>query len=269
MKPNKGTCMGKYARISMIVIATVGAGSVQAANMSMREITPGNTGWAGWEVTDINIDPGEFRVSRGNIKPAQSGLKTVNRYGKRATCASPPMSAQPGDSCVGRSAPTGTCDTNEEASALAKRYLGTGIQISKTNTEAIPAMWSWYCVSSSRRELRDIAFAAVNTVSAPVSCSSSSLEFRLLGRVGARVTDTQDAIIHCESEATIRLSIPDEGRVTLVGEGEVKLKFPNTGGNELKVTGTDLLIRIDGELTKSPTTAGTYRGSTVLLLDVL
>ena len=53
------------------------------------------------------------------------------------------------------------------------------------------------------------------------------------------------------------------------GGGEVQLKFQSNGKPVLNVTGTDPQVSIDDELTKSPTTAGTYQGSTVLLLSVL
>lgn len=53
------------------------------------------------------------------------------------------------------------------------------------------------------------------------------------------------------------------------GGGEVQLTFKDNGQTTQNITATNFIFSIDGELTKSPATAGTYRGSAVLLLEVL
>lgn len=147
----------------------------------------------------------------------------------------------------------------------ARNYVGAVLSFPDGNP---PKQWMHSCASSGVLAL-GVLYGPVVIATAPVSCTTSPVEFRLLGRVETEVTDSQNVHVNCDSKASIKLTIPDAGMVKVSGGGEVQLKFPFTGEAVRFSTGIDHLIALSAKLTKSPATAGTYTGSTVLLLDVL
>ena len=103
----------------------------------------------------------------------------------------------------------------------------------------------------------------------PATCTANTVLLTLRGKVGERLRETIDLPIHCDAPASLRLTMTNRGVVPIGGGGEVLLKFQANGSDVLNITGTDPQVSISGELSKSPTTAGTYKGSTVLRLDIL
>ncbi|MFO2465639.1 hypothetical protein OOJ96_19850 [Pseudomonas sp. 15FMM2] len=158
-----------------------------------------------------------------------------------------------------------TCGNAAQAISMFGRLVGNIIYYDGNGV----AKWQFHCASQQGNGWAIEGQVSTAPKPPPVSCTSPSTEIMMQGRIGSRVADTANVYIHCDSKASLKLSISNGGRVQLSGSGEVQLKFPLTGEAVLNVTGTDPIVRIDGELTKSPTTAGTYRGSTVLRIDVL
>lgn len=217
-------------------------------------------------IRDIIISEGELRVT---IAPAYPNAPWYSYLGIHAgtTYTDCGESAKGGvmNGCAGQPRPP--CSTAAEGVTAARSFIGQTLDITKFNGQ-MPTKWSFQC-SSPKVVVSSPGYYGFSAAPVPVSCTSTSTEIRMQGRVGANLTDSANVIIHCDSEADTKLTIPNDGRVTVGGEGEVQLKFPRTGSAVRYVTGTDTLVVINAELTKSPNTAGTYQGSTFLLLDVL
>ncbi len=103
----------------------------------------------------------------------------------------------------------------------------------------------------------------------PASCTSSNSSITLTGNVGETVLGATTFMIQCDRKTDLKLSIANRGQVAISGGGQVQLKFKKNNGTALTINAKSTSIGLVGELTKSPTTAGTYRGSTVLSLDIL
>jgi len=216
-------------------------------------------------IRDIIISEGELVETRppGYPNGARYYLFRVYQGMKSVACGSATNAGQI-PRCNGPQVPP--CSTAADGVAAVRSLIGQTLDITKFNGQT-PTKWQFQCGSPT--SVFSTTSYNLSAAPVPVSCTSTSTEIRMQGRVGDNLTDSANVIIHCDSEADTKLTIPNDGRVSVGGEGEVQLKFPRTGSAVRYVTGTDTLVVINAELTKSPNTAGTYQGSTFLLLDVL
>lgn len=260
----KSTYKTRYSSLLLTALlgVTVECPAARLDLVARKNPTPGYTTY---QITNMEIAPGDFHLEY-QTPPTKAYIRV---YAAPATylmmCGYPASMME--YKCMYGAAPTEYCNTREDAVARAQQFVGLGVQ--GDTRKGAPAQWGFGCRSKTENAWWSTDMLPANGAPALVSCTSSSAEVRLIGRVGAELTDSTNVSIHCDSEASLKLSIPNGGMVNVGGEGEVQLKFQASGKDVLNVTGTDPLVRIDGELTKSPTTAGTYKGSTVLLLDVL
>lgn len=222
--------------------------------MSLKDLSSGGSPRQ-LMITDISFDESELKLMNANVQGAP--LIIENDLGKKFGCLAS------GVGCLHVPAPA-NCSTRANAAATLRRLVGNGFK----NVTVPVTKWSFQCVTANKK-MYILYPGDLQTPPVTASCTSSSVDIQMQGRVGENVTASGTAYIQCSTEATVRLTIPADGRVKVGGEGEVQLKFPRTGSAIRDVTGTDTLVVINAELTKSPTLAGTYQGSTFLLLDVL
>lgn len=250
----------------LILIATIctWATCSSGASVYLEEVrAPG--GYESYRVKSVSVQPGEFRLisHSSGATYAQTilvGGGSVGSYTCQEGRGGSPY-------CLdGWVPPNITCETSYDAAKAAAHFVGHGWTIPKRGG----AVDGWYAVCpTANGMIWSMLVGTVVVKPASASCTATTADIRMQGRVGEKLTDSDIVEIQCDSEASLKLSIPNGGIVKVGGEGEVQLKFPASGKDVLNVAGTTPNVRIDGVLTKSPTTAGTYKGSTVLLLDVL
>ncbi len=259
--------MKKVALILAITAISVTHDALAASTIWMSKVP--DTPWTdGWVITAISVDsvhaimdtPAVWKM--GNILRVTtdptgptSGLLTCSKT-MTADCYQwkPPPATPP-------------CDTNLATAQHAQQLVGLGVTTKKGER---PYNWSYYCVDrAGTNTTRSIPAGTVIATDAPVSCTIANAQLTFRGRVGERAKTSTNLNIQCDSPATLRLTLSDGGLVRVGGEGEVRLTFGKNGRDVLDVSGTAPLVDIEGELTKSPPTAGTYSGSSVLRLDIL
>jgi hypothetical protein len=128
--------------------------------------------------------------------------------------------------------------------AFREDLVGTSIEMPKGS---VPTIWNAMCYAGNDAEWRTRDTTNVVLTPASASCKSSNSMITLRGRVGERVRESTSMEIHCDSTATIRLTLPGSGLVDVGNGGVVRLSFQGTGQDVLTVSGTDPLVRIDGE----------------------
>lgn len=235
--------------------------SGQAAQLNFTTTT-GPAGSVNYIFNSVVVSPAEVTIGY-NTRASGATLQILGG-GLFALCASANFIGV--QACINGRPPAVQCNTAADALTTLQSFMGYGAE-AKRFEGGVGMSWTFSCKSSSSAVFY-VQGVATNHPT-PVSCTTSPVEVRLLGRVGAEATDSQNVYVSCDSKASIKLTIPDAGMVKVSGGGEVQLKFPLTGEAVRFSTGIDHHIALSARLTKSPTTAGTYTGSTVLLLDVL
>lgn len=189
-------------------------------------------------------------------------LETREKPGVNLTC-----SALNSTGCYNRLPPTTPCTTEEQLNEHLQKLVGMGWLVPKGAT---PGIWTYICGTTGGRYTTALT-PSTNIIftEAPVSCTMGNAQITVRGLVGERAKAKTTLNIRCDTQATVRLTLTDKGVVNVGGGGEVRLVFGKNGRDVLDVSGTAPLVDIEGELTKSPTTAGTYSGSSVLRLDIL
>ena len=254
----------KKAVIWICVMTSLTLPMSGAAGPAYLEELPNTGAMRQYRVTRVDISSGEI-YKMGNSGTVRS-FWSLGRPGE-STYAAQCLNPGTGKGCVANTLERpGNCNHPITAAALGQKAVGSVLEISSLAPP--PTYWSFYC-SGGTSILWATGQMPVVIKPARASCQSSSVDFKMVGRVGDKLTDIQNVSIHCDSEASVKLTITDEGRVKVSMYGEVQLKFPQTGDAVRYVTGTDTQVDISAELTKQPPGAGTYYGSTILLLDVL
>lgn len=257
------------ATLLTTVAALATTTALSAATLTVVPVAPPNAGGAGWtlyKIIDATASPGEFITTNINYQGYAENLQiltastdfrcyTTNFASTNRTCSPDRYSM------VLPQTSNGLCSTVEEAANGVTRWVGL--------TFYSPAFLSWAYRCGAPGNRGYFVSGNVTVTATPTSCTANTGAITLRGRVGEQLTETTDLQIHCDQLANLRLSITNDGVVDVGGGGEVRLTFRTNGTAVLNTNGADPLISIDGELTKSPTTAGTYRGSTVLRLDIL
>lgn len=258
----------------MNVITTILASAVLSlcatADGAVLKVVPVSHNGEGpglYMVSAISASPAEFITRRQTLSNNSYVLALFHATDGRIVCSRVLngnvircTEGASGTLAVGAATP---CVTASDAAANMSQFIGL------TNYHRIgrPISWEYFCTSG--HTMNQLTNNPVVPDNPPASCTANTALLTLRGKVGERLKETTDLQIHCDLPANIRLSMPNGGLVSVGGEGEVLLTFQTNGSDVLNVSGTDPVVSLDGELTKSPTTAGTYRGSTVLRLDIL
>lgn len=219
-------------------------------------------------VTNASVSPGELRNqhSTGGVRVLQLILYTDGRA-RRSNCIIDRGIPWCGEDGTAGTAPNASpeivCSTAEQAAAQLSKWVGFTYRARRGAATA----WLFGCRWNSDFWVTNVTPVQPDVPAA--TCTSNTALLTLRGKVGERLRETIDLQIQCDAPASVRMSMTNGGVVPVGGGGEVLLKFQANGSDILNVSGTDLLVPISGELTASPTTAGSYRGSTVLRLDIL
>lgn len=234
-----------------------------ASRIWLKEVPQTNPALSAWRVTAVETSADDWDITTYTL-----GFNDLNVY-----TGSSVRSCFQGNTadCLDGNAPPGLteCTTNQNAADMAKGLVGFGVYTRKSEK---PSSWSYRCRTrvDGRIGGRSLKSAGIVVFTpAPVSCIIADALITIRGRVGERAKASTNLNIQCDSPATLRLTLSDGGLVRVGGEGEVRLIFGKNGRDVLDVSGTAPLVEIEGELIKSPTTAGTYSGSSVLRLDIL
>ena len=233
-----------------------------AAVMYMSEV-PIDQATSGWIVTSVTAGAGDVMAQQGVRNPFGVSI-SVTPYSYLYACVYGAPRA-----CFNGVAPESKyCSSRQEAADMTQKLVGIGVVLPKGKK---PIAWSYYCTGTALWGADDwlIYNATVIPTGAPVSCTIANAVMTIRGRVGERAKASKNLDIQCDSPASLRLTLSNGGLVSVGGGGEVQLLFGKNSKEVLDVTGTAPLVEIEGELIKSPTTAGTYRGSSVLRLDIL
>jgi len=237
--------------------------SAQSATVTLKEVKQTGFYKTGWEITSVQANPAELQFGTGMISYYSIYIR-MNFTGIYPICRS--QSPTPLECLYGRMPPAGGCTSGEQAVQQFQQLVGYGIS---TNAKGPPYEVQFWCPKTGSYDSAWYLAASVNTTPAPISCATSDAQLTIRGRVGERAKATTELRIVCDTPATVRLTLSDGGLVPVGGEGQVRLLFGKNGRDVLDVSGIAPLVEIEGELIKSPTTAGTYRGSSVLRLDIL
>lgn len=252
----------------------------ECATITLTELPHGNTALTDYRIDAIYATPGEWRYEPATGPGLTSLAYILFEHDKgdgttyNGGCDMWPMTPIVGaNNRVPCSGPTGPgerwtgawCSTKEETSQLFQSFPGTVFSV--PSGYGPPSRIELACRGT--RGHRRIPMVQSIVTPLPTVCTSTSATLTLRGRVGERLKETTDIRIHCDRTANLRLSIYDGGAVPVGNDGVVRLKFQTNGSDILNVNGTDPQVTVEGELTKSPTTAGTYRGSSVLRVDIL
>lgn len=250
---------------SMTTTAVIGlllSTATPAAVLYMREV-PIDQATTGWIVTAVQAGAGDIIAQQGirnpfglGIMPAPSSRYVACFYGYPRGCLN------------GVAPKSSYCSSKQEAADKTQDLVGIGVVLPKGDK---PKTWTYSCTGTDLWGANDwlINNATVIPTGAPVSCTIANAVMTIRGRVGERAKASKNLDIQCDSPASLRLTLSNGGLVSVGGGGEVQLLFGKNGRDVLDVSGTAPLVDIEGELTKSPTTAGTYSGSSVLRLDIL
>lgn len=249
---------------NVLTLLTLVTTVAQSASITVKEVKQSGALPYGWEITSIQTSPAEFKKTYYPYQLYSPHFFMRLTSVLTGTClAQGPVSPF----CLyGRMPPPVGCATPEQAMQQLQQLVGSGIS---TNVKEPPSMLYFQCPATRGSFEVWYVDAPVIATPAPISCATADVQLTIRGRVGERATATTELRILCDSPATVRLTLSDGGLVNVAGEGQVRLLFGKNGRDVLDVSGTAPLVEIEGELIKSPTTAGTYRGSSVLRLDLL
>ncbi len=102
------------------------------------------------------------------------------------------------------------------------------------------------------------------------TCTVSDLSLTMTGTVGSALYTGGTIWIECDRKADLRLTIANGGNVSIGNNGLVQLTFYGSKGDSFSFSmeGLDSLY-IEAELKRSPSVAGQYSGSAVILMDIL
>lgn len=257
--------MNIRSTLAAITISAGLCGHVSAATAWITKV-PDSAFTDGWVITDVQASAAELYIGNSGW-----GVNTLLLDVKKSTGTSPdpiPCSTIYGAGCLNGKPPNplAYCSNQEMALASLQGVVGLGFVVPKG---VKPLRWAYICMTGAGQRSYGTVPSAFVVTEAPVSCSTANVLITIRGRVGERAKATTNLSIQCDSPATVRLTLSDGGLVSLGGDGQVRLLFGKNGRDVLDVSGTAPLVEIEGELIKSPTTAGTYRGSSVLRLDLL
>lgn len=245
---------------ALVLIGWVGGGAQSATLYIQEEVTSARS--SVYRLTGVDADPSEFK------KETQTGAPGEVYLGYFVGATYMGCGSVIPKRCAPRLDPRPReCNDGYDALEALRSMIGQGVVVEPCSYCRLSAEFS--CHGRAPGFITRLRGVWVVKRPPTATCSGSAGQLTLMGTVGARATATTDVYISCDWETSLRVSLPDSGVVKVGGGGEVQLKFPAGVGSSLTVTGTNPVVRIDGELTKSPTTAGTYRGSTVLRIDVL
>lgn len=222
-------------------------------------------------ITNASVSPGELKNQHrpNGVHSSHIYLYTGSGQGSRRTdCfmhiqGDAACEGDGGTATVPNASPITSCATAELAAAQISKWVG----MTWWTYRGIPTSWLFGCGTGTALWVTNVTPVQPDVPAA--TCTSNTALLTLRGKVGERLRETIDLQIQCDAPASVRMSMTNGGVVPVGGGGEVLLKFQANGSDILNVSGTDLLVPISGELTASPTTAGSYRGSTVLRLDIL
>lgn len=252
----------KFLLLALALVITTPA--VQSAQMHVKAVKQQPPFEYGWEITSAQISPNEIRRAFQGYHIYGPELRMLfTAWSGRCTSQSPTP-----PECLHGLMPTGgNCSTADQAMQVFQQIVGRGI---RTNIPSPPTSVLLSCGEPPYNNYYGWVLVA-NLIATPIptSCTTSDAQLTIRGRVGERAKASTNLNIQCDSPATLRLTLTEGGLVKVGGEGEVRLLFGKNGRDVLDVSGTAPLVEIEGELIKSPTTAGTYRGSSVLRLDIL
>lgn len=265
-KTQRGTNMQRPHKFLLLALALViTTPAVQSAQIHVKAVKQQPPYEYGWEITSAQISPNEIRrawmghhINSPSLQMLFTGVWS-GRCGSQGP--TPPV-------CLHGLMPTGgNCSTADQAMQLFQQIVGRGI---RTYTPSPPTSVYLACGEPPYSNYYGWELLA-NTIATPIptSCTTSDAQLTIRGRVGERAKASTNLNIQCDSPATLRLTLTEGGLVKVGGEGEVRLLFGKNGRDVLDVSGTAPPVDIEGELTKSPSTAGTYRGSSVLRLEIL
>ena len=249
-----------------LLLVLAGLTTAQGApRIWLKEVPQTNPALTAWRVTAVETSADDWDITTYLL-----GFNDFNVYVDSNSGPRSCFQSHTAD-CLDGNAPPGIteCTTNQSAADMAMGLVGFGVYTRKSEK---PTTWLYRCRTrvDGRIGGRGLKYAGIVVFTpAPVSCISADALITIRGRVGERAKATTNLSIQCDSPATVRLTLSDGGLVSLGGDGQVRLLFGKNGRDVLDVSGTAPLVEIEGELIKSPTTAGTYRGSSVLRLDLL
>ena len=238
--------------------------SAQSATITVKEVKQPGFYAYGWEITSVQTSPAEFKKTYYPYPLYSPQFFMYLPPHTTGTCLA--YGPTPPECLYGRMPPSVGCATPEQAMQQLQQLVGSGIA---AYVKEPPSMLYFQCPATLGSQEVWMVDAHAIATPAPTSCATADVQLTIRGRVGERATATTELRILCDSPATVRLTLSDGGLVNVAGEGQVRLLFGKNGRDVLDVSGTAPLVEIEGELIKSPTTAGTYRGSSVLRLDLL
>ncbi|CRY55653.1 Uncharacterised protein [Yersinia intermedia] len=110
----------------------------------------------------------------------------------------------------------------------------------------------------------------VNAVPPVPTCTVSDLSLTMTGTVGSALYTGGTIWIECDRKADLRLTIANGGNVSIGNNGLVQLTFYGSKGDSFSFSMEGLEpLYIDAVLKRSPSIAGQYSGSAVILMDIL
>ena len=254
--------MNKCISILILLLASLVPIQTPAATLGLQAAGTTADGRTRYTITSVDFLSYEIVVN-GFVQGQHSSIRLSGNDGTRAVCG---VGYQGGSDCATPYwAYRNSCNNRNEAAALFRSAVGTVIYYGGSG----PDFWQIQCAGQRGDGLTIKANTSMPPTPPPVSCTANDPRLTLVGKVGERLKGTTEWYINCTSSAALRLTISSRGEVTTTGGGTVLLTFNRSGPAVLNKNGLNPTIAIDGELTRSPTTAGTYNGSAVLLLEVL
>lgn len=258
--------MYTWTAVAMIVLG----GSAQGASMSLSvDPTYAGPGTA-WKITAVTgsyadaVDLGA--TTSGPVITLYTAKNKSGRCGNvyyTDGCGNGPVPVAVG--------PTASCQNSTSYDLSWFGLVGRSVIVPSTRDD--PPTFAFFACSTNGalygHAIGPKYGVVVHVQAIQPACIGSVSPMTFRGMVGAKLKATTELQIHCDSPATVRVTMPSNGVLAIGGGGEVVLTFQKNGKDVLDISGRDPLVSIDGELTKSPTTAGTYQGSTVVSLDVL
>ena len=180
----------------------------------------------GLVITRIQTTPGDWASGTTTTQSMnQLLLQLRDKPGVPIDC-----SAFDSYQCYNRVPPTTPlCDTDEHILEHIQKLVGTGWVVGKGAT---PGLWLYKCSSSAGGRNQKFTTYSPNIIVSeyPVSCTMGNPQITLRGRVGERAKATTNLNIHCDSQATLRLTLTDKGLVSVGGGGRCDCYSAKTGG---------------------------------------
>ncbi|POA89901.1 hypothetical protein SAMN03159355_02173 [Pseudomonas sp. NFPP10] len=254
--------MNKYILTFIFVLGSLVGIQTPAATLGLQAGGTTADGRTKYTVTSVNFTNNEIGVN-GFLQGQHYSIRLYEGSLLRAACG---VGYEAGYDCATPSWAyrNSQCDDINQAAALFRSAVGTVIYLGGSSNS-----WMIQCGGQKGNGLAVRGRQNTTPTPPPVSCSANDTRLTLAGKVGERLKGNTTWDIKCTSPTALRMTISNRGEVTTTGGGTVRLTFHQSGTNVLNIDDFNPIIAIIGELTKSPTTAGTYTGSSVLLLEVL